>query len=729
MFNWTVSNGQVAIDYINGTEVLQISSRLEVFEDEKAQLSLNQIVENKDSFAKATTQVPSYSFTKSAIWLRFKLNNHTNETCYLEISPPILNEVVLYRVFQNYIDSTQLGSFYACKEGVLKSNNYVFSLNDSADYYLIKVKSKTRLFVKAKVGTFNAFIKKTQSVDLLQGIYAGLVIMVFIYNLFLYYTNRENIYLLYLLHLINLVLFFLYMNGYGIKFIWQNYPQLNSHYITVLNLGYVLSILFVINFLEARKQFPLLYKVLLGVIFLLILNSFIDLFISSYLAGKLLNYIGIVGVSSVIIGAVKLAQSGSSGARTFLYAWVLYMIGIVIQTLQSLNFIVTNEITSNAIQIGSAFEIVLLSIAVGNKINFYKQKRLEAMTNEKVLLREKEMLKRFQKENLEDLFQEQTELLYEKNKELKKQNKEILQKHEEISAQNRKITEYHELLEAKNKVIMKQHDDLRLHKENLEQLIDERTAELKEATIKAENADQSKTAFLKDFSHEIRTPMNAISGFSNLLIETDIEDESYDYYVEIINNQTDNLLELIDSIVDLSRIQNNTLKLKRVKFNPEKMFTALLEKLQLKLKREKKSFIDLRYVPPKENNIRLFLDYNRFWKIVYQLIDNSIKYTDAGYIEFGFQRIGSTSAIEVFVTDTGVGIKKEKLKYVFESFRKIEEQNKIQSGAGIGLSLVKGLTSLMNGEIGIKTVSAEEAIDNQTGTTIRIVIPDAISVQ
>ncbi len=726
LVSWVTIQGQDIIEYNDESEVLSISSELQVFEDIESKYTVKQIIENKTPFVKTKNQIPSYSFTKSTIWCKFELKNSTTKACYLEISPPILNEITLYQISDNKIDSLRLGSFYANQSNTLKSNNYVFKLDSGAHYFLLKTRSKTRLFIKARIGTFDALIKKTQTVDTIQGIYAGLVIMIFIYNLFLFYTNRENVYLFYLLHLINLILFFLYMSGYGIKFIWKDYPAINAQYITVQNAGYILSLFFVKNFLEAKKKLPILHKALWAIIIGLVINSFIDLFVSTYLAGKLLNYVGIVGVFFIISGAVKLAGKGYKHARTFLYAWVLYLVGIVIQIMQSLNFIPTNEFTSNTIQIGSAFEIVLLSIAIGNKINFYKEKKLKSIANEKILSREKEMLKSSQKENLEDLFQEQTELLFAKNKELKKQNKIIRQKHNEIAVQNKKITEYHDLLEAKNKIITSQNEDLKLHKENLEQLIDERTSELKSATIEAEDADQLKTAFLKDFSHEIRTPMNAISGFSNLLMDIEIDDESHDYYVEIINNHTDNLLDLIENIVDLSKIQNNTLVLKKVKFAPDKMFSTLLEKLQLKLKREKKSFIDLRYNPPASKDIRLYLDYNRFWKIVYQLVDNSIKYTETGYIEFGFRQIEQTKDVEIYVIDTGVGIRKEKLSFVFESFRKIDEQNKLQPGVGLGLSLVKGLVTSMNGKIDIETVSAEDIKGVQTGTTIKITLPDAI---
>ena len=724
-----VVKAQQVINYENDSVVLSISSQLEVYEDKNSTLTAIDLINNNVEFEKTGQQIPSYSFTKSTIWSRFGLNNLTNKNCYLEVSPPILNYVALYQVYEDRIDSTFLGSFYTdMNVNTLYSNSYIFKLDNEADYYLLETKSKTRLFIKAQIGSYDAFLKKSGTVDVIQGVYAGLILMILIYNLFLYFTNRENVYLYYLLHILNLILFFLYMSGYGIKFIWNDFPIINAYYISVINFGFVLSIVFVINFLDAKKNLPVLYKFLLGVIVALIVNSIIDIFVSSYLAGKVLNYIGIFAIGFVIAGALNLAKKGYKHANTFLYAWILYLLGIAVQTLQSLNFIPTNEFTSNTIQIGSAFEVILLSIAVGNKINFYKEKRLEAMANERILMKEKELLKSSQKENLEELFQEQTELLYAKNKELKKQNKEIKLKHDEISLQNKKITEYHGLLEAKNRIITNQNEDLRLHKEDLEQLIDERTRELKEAAIKAENADKLKTAFLKDFSHEIRTPMNAISGFSNLLMDIEVDDESHDYYVEIINNHTDNLLDLIDNIVDLSRIQNNSLYLKKVKFDPSKLFVALLEKLQLKLKHEKKSFVNLRLKQSDNKDLRLFLDYNRFWKIIYQLVDNSIKYTEAGYIEFGFHEIDQTNNIVVFVEDTGVGIKREKLTYVFDSFRKVDDQNtKIHAGTGLGLSLVKGLVTLMNGEIDIQTVSAEESVEKETGTTIKVLIPNAIA--
>jgi signal transduction histidine kinase len=195
--------------------------------------------------------------------------------------------------------------------------------------------------------------------------------------------------------------------------------------------------------------------------------------------------------------------------------------------------------------------------------------------------------------------------------------------------------------------------------------------------------------------------------------------------VDIIIDHTENLMELINNIVDLSRIQTNQLYLKKVRFDPNKMFLALLDKFRIKLKREKKSFIDLKLDMPENKDYRLNLDYNRFWKIVYQLIDNSIKYTENGYIQFGYSK-KENGILEVYVKDTGVGIKKEKLAVVFDSFRKVEKESaKLQPGIGLGLSLVKGLVTLMGGTIQMESSSIDEDAGNQPGTSVRIEIPNA----
>jgi signal transduction histidine kinase len=728
VFHSTVFS-QKMIDYSNEAVSLNISPSLEVFIDSAGKYKANDILNQKYSFFWSTQQaVPSFSFSSAVVWCRFAVKNTSGKALFLEIAPPILNKVSLFQVMEgNIIDSLQLGSFFpASDKKVFKSNNFIFELKPEAEYFLLRVESKTRIFVKAHLAAYPSMEKKTVTVDFIQGVYAGLIFIIFIYQVFLFLTTRDKTYLFYLFHLINALIYFLYISGFGINFIWVDFPVINSYFLSVMSAGYCLSILFVMNFLDTGKSLPFLHKLLKLFILTLLINAVVDLSGNSDISGRLLNLIGLTVISVILAGAVILIRRGFRPARIFLTAWVLYLTGMAVQTLQSLNVLATNEITSNAIQIGSSLEIILLAIAVGNKILFYKEGKLSAGYRQKILLQDKETLKAGQKEKLEDEFHRQTQLLYQKNRELKQQTREINKKFEEISLQNEKLLEVNELLESKNKLIIKQNDELLKHKFDLEQLILERTRELRDATRQAEEADELKTAFLKNFSHELRTPMNAIAGFSALLLEIDPEDKIYDYYTEIIMRNTDSLLELVDNIIDLSKLQSGELHLKLIRFDPTKMFLAMKDRFQEKLRKERKDFVELIIdLPPSESN-RLYLDYNRFYKILAQLVENSIKYTDTGFIRYGYKRFETTNDIEVFVIDSGIGIKKEKLEVVLESFQRVEKERfKFHPGIGLGLSLVKGLVKLMNGSLNIDTISSDNADGKPTGTSIRFIIPGA----
>lgn len=717
---------QENIIYNGNIPIMSISSKMELFEDKNSQLTVSQIVNsNISGFTYMVEGIPSFSYTKSTIWCRFKISNISNKDCYLEVAPPILNNVVLYEIMENDIDSTCKGSLIpsVLPEDFL-SVNHLFKLNPDAKYYLLKVKSDTKLFIDTKIGNYDSIIAKSSRNELIQGCYAGLIIMIFLYNLFLFYTNKRSIYIYYVLHLFNSAIFFLYISGYGNMFIWPNW--INSYFTIVMSLGFILSIIFVYHFLDAKIRLHGLNKVLKFLITVLFLNALTGYFISPRLAGILLNYIGLAGITTIMIGSFILSKKGFAHARTFLYAWAFYLAGIGIQSLQSLNFIDTNLFSSNAMQIGSALEIILLSLAIGNKIKYYKEEKEKAAAKEKQLLTEKKLLLSVKKEELEKKLLEQTEILYLKNKKLKEQHKKIKSIHKKISEQNIDYLKYNDLLAAKNKIITNQNQELRTHKNNLEKLIDEKTGELQEAAIKAETADQLKTAFLQDFSHEIRTPMNAISGFASLLSTIEKNDESYERYVNIINDHTDNLLELIENIVDYSRIEAGTLSLKKVKFDPRVMFSQLSDKLLKQLKSQKKTDIKLELIKPSEKDIRIFLDYNRLWKIIYQIADNAIKYTEEGSIQFGYNIPDGTNKIKLFVKDTGPGINKEDCKFVYESFRKMgSHKSKLKGGMGLGLSLVKGLVELMDGKIHLDTYTKEDKPE-KPGTYFEVLIPNAV---
>jgi signal transduction histidine kinase len=179
-------------------------------------------------------------------------------------------------------------------------------------------------------------------------------------------------------------------------------------------------------------------------------------------------------------------------------------------------------------------------------------------------------------------------------------------------------------------------------------------------------------------------------------------------------------LSLIESIIDLSKIQTHELQLKKVKFRLKNMFNALNDVFIKKIKEQNKFFVSLKVSIPKNNDLIVSMDYNRLWQVIYHLLDNAVKYTDTGFIDFGYKK-NKNGQLEITVKDSGKGISSTNIEAVFEQFRKTNKDiNKLYSGTGLGLSLVKGLVKIMNGTITVRSLTLEEAKDKNPGTTFTL---------
>jgi PAS domain S-box-containing protein len=255
----------------------------------------------------------------------------------------------------------------------------------------------------------------------------------------------------------------------------------------------------------------------------------------------------------------------------------------------------------------------------------------------------------------------------------------------------------------------KNEEELERYRNHLEDIIKQRTLQLQKEISErkvAEESDRLKTTFLSNMSHEIRTPMNAIISFSNFLKEPDVTAEQRTEYLDYIISSGQSLLNLINDIIDISKIEAKQLSINEVYCN----INAILEELhklfeETRKSAEKNNISIIVSIPDKEKNITLHTDPYRLKQILSNLLDNALKFTDVGSITFGYEL--SDDSILLFVIDTGIGIPDDKKGYVFKRFGKIENIDKNLSGTGLGLAISKHLSLLLNGELWVESKIGE----------------------
>ncbi len=229
--------------------------------------------------------------------------------------------------------------------------------------------------------------------------------------------------------------------------------------------------------------------------------------------------------------------------------------------------------------------------------------------------------------------------------------------------------------------------------------------ELIESKEKAETSDKLKSAFLANMSHEIRTPLNAIVGFSRIISESDNAEERREYY-EIVDANNERLLQLINEILDLSKIESGIVEFT---YGPVRLHTLCKEIHDAHVFRCPQG-VELRFDSPDEA-LSIHSDKNRIFQVFSNLIGNAFKFTTEGSVSYGYKQEGER--VVFYVKDTGLGIESEKLGRVFQRFAKL---NNFAQGTGLGLSICKTIIERLGGEI---AVSSEVG----TGTTFTFWLP------
>ena len=240
--------------------------------------------------------------------------------------------------------------------------------------------------------------------------------------------------------------------------------------------------------------------------------------------------------------------------------------------------------------------------------------------------------------------------------------------------------------------------------------------ELSLSKEKAMEADRLKSTFLTNMSHEIRTPMNSILGFSSLLKRKGLTKVKRDQYLEIICSKGKHLMSVISDIIDITKIEEHQIKLSSGPCDLNQLMENLFDTFQyevVKSGNQVKLFLNSTF---HKKNDCVVIDSERLIQVLTNLLNNSLKFTESGYIEFGFKYVDSQTLF-FYVKDTGIGVLPEMGEVIFERFRQADESyTRGFEGTGLGLSICKGLVDLMGGKIWVES-------DGICGSTFSFTLP------
>lgn len=695
------AKAQEVNSYIYKGEQLRIGENLRVLKDESSQMSLRDVIQSED-FEISNQDLQNFGITPHAYWVNFKIINKSNEkNLSLEIPYTLIDSISFFQVN----DSKEIemenhaGNMDKFDSRMLDEHQYyvyplIFDGSDSVEVYL-RVKSGTQLMLPIKVGSQYQILGDLLEKDLFFGIYFGIIIVMVLYNLFVYLSLRDHSYLLYILFLLSVLFTQASLDGYISRFILPENP-LTANWIIYFSSALIgiMAIIFAQSFLNTKKESPIYHK--LGYVFIIIylITSIMPLFGFNNASYGLILMSAALSAIYVLFIAFNVLRKGSRPAKYFLAAWSVFILTVIIFVLKDYGVLPYNFFTAQALQFGSAFEAVILSFALADKINVYREEKDSYQQQALDAIRKNEIIISEQKTKLEIEVKKRTQELQNTNKELNAtlkhlQDTQIQLVESEKMASLGQLTAgiAHEINNPINFVtsnVTPLKRDISMLQKLLEQTEEIALSDLsiddKKAQIKAfkQHVDfeylQTEIDFLlKGISEGANRTSDIVKGLRlfSRLDEDDVKmadlNEGLDSTIAIVNHLTNGVIQIEKNYGSIPLVNCYPGKLNQIFLN---MMTNAIHAIQSKWGNESGGIL-----------------------------------TFTTYVE--------ESHVVISIKDNGSGMSEKTKKKLFEPFFTTKE---VGVGTGLGMSIAWNTVKKHNGEIKVSSVLGE-------GTEFKIYIP------
>lgn len=401
---------------------ISIGENVDILEDSLGAMTFQQ-VRSSGRFVPNDEQTPNFGLSNSAFWIRFTLKNDTKDpNIFFELVNARLDFCTIYHEENGQIrqETISLNQPFAARE--VQHQNTVFKLNippgQSKTYYL-KILGSEQMVLPLIVRSEMAFFRFALKNEVIAGIQIGILVVMMLYNFFLYFSIREKSYLYYVLYILFIGLTQTTITGYTFKYLWPDFPMFNVYAIRIFpSLAGSFAVLFMQNFLHSRENSPTIHKALALVFVSYGFAILFNLLGMQRLSYRVIDVTGVAACLLVLAVAIQLSFKGYRPAKFYLVAWTIFLIGIVLYTLRNLNLLPYNMFTNYTQQVGATIEVILLSFALADKINILKEEKEASqaqalrisMENEKIILEQNAFLEKSVNERTAELQFANTEL-------------------------------------------------------------------------------------------------------------------------------------------------------------------------------------------------------------------------------------------------------------------------------------------------------------------------------
>ncbi|MCB1191242.1 MAG: sensor histidine kinase [Leptospiraceae bacterium] len=386
-----LGNSLLAIEPIILTEnrgEYPLGLHLEILEDKEGTLTIDDVQKPKMEklWFKSQWEVPNFGLSKNVYWARFKIQSQSKKDHYLEIAYPPMDKIDFYILSEGEnIIHKKAGDFLPFKERDVQYRNYVFRIvpNENPKTYYLRFETESPMQFPLTLWTSVSLTEKINGEMLGFGLYYGTMLVMILYNLFLFLSVRDKSYLYYIGYIASFLCYLASVNGIGFEYLWQDYPFFNSMIPSTIAVTLFFSTLFTQSFLQTSIHAKTINKLLTTVSVSSLIIALASTKLSYSLSIRITSTIVLIFVILAIVSSATVLKAGYRPARYFLYAWIVLLFGGIIFTLMNFGILPRTFLTNYGMQFGSAFEVILLSLGLADRIN--ELKRQNELANIKTL--------------------------------------------------------------------------------------------------------------------------------------------------------------------------------------------------------------------------------------------------------------------------------------------------------------------------------------------------------